>query len=372
VTDSPLRVLIAGGGVAGLEALLALRALAGERVDLTLIAPEDEFVFRPLTVEEPYAVERMREVPMRDAAQEAGAHFVAATIDAVDPQVRAVTPSVGDRLDYDALVLALGAEAVPAVAGALTWDDRSDSELLGGLLQDIEQGYTRGVAVVIPSGPGWPLRGYELALLIKLEAASMSEDVQVTLIRPEAPPLAQFGKRAEELVAKELERAEIAVAAAEHVEVVKDHAAAVELQPSGERIEVSRVLALPILRGRPIPGIPSDGHGFIDVDEHCRVRGLEGVWAVGDCTAFAWKSGGFAAEQADVAANDIAASAGAPVEPKLFDPVLREDLAGLPAGRFLEAALAARDDRLSMHLPAGVPVLTYLRKDLAAGWRGTS
>ena len=32
-------VLIAGGGVAGLETLLALRALAADRVDITILAP---------------------------------------------------------------------------------------------------------------------------------------------------------------------------------------------------------------------------------------------------------------------------------------------------------------------------------------------
>ena len=39
-----LRVLIAGGGVAGLEALLALRDLAGDRVELTLLSPETDFI----------------------------------------------------------------------------------------------------------------------------------------------------------------------------------------------------------------------------------------------------------------------------------------------------------------------------------------
>ena len=54
--QSPLRVLIAGGGVAGLETLMALHARAGDRVELTLVAPEDEFVYRPLEVEERVSV----------------------------------------------------------------------------------------------------------------------------------------------------------------------------------------------------------------------------------------------------------------------------------------------------------------------------
>src|SRR5260221_6645231 len=57
---SPLRVLIVGGGVAGLETLMALRGLAGDLVTLTPIAPQDEFVFSPLTVQRPLSVGRMR------------------------------------------------------------------------------------------------------------------------------------------------------------------------------------------------------------------------------------------------------------------------------------------------------------------------
>ena len=47
-------VLIAGGGVAALEAVLALEALAGARVRIELLTPADEFVFRPLLVGEPF------------------------------------------------------------------------------------------------------------------------------------------------------------------------------------------------------------------------------------------------------------------------------------------------------------------------------
>jgi hypothetical protein len=75
---SPLRVLVAGGGVAGLETLMALRGLAGDLVTLTLIAPEDEFVYAPLTAQRPFSVGRIRSVGLPRAAQDAGAAFVAA------------------------------------------------------------------------------------------------------------------------------------------------------------------------------------------------------------------------------------------------------------------------------------------------------
>lgn len=365
----PIRVLIAGAGVAGLETLTALHALAGRRVELTLVAPEDEFVYRPLAVEEPFAVGRIRRSSLHDAARDANATFVAGTIEAVDPSEKSVSTSDGHRLEYDALMLAVGATAAPAVAHAMTWDDRSDAELLGGLLQDFEQGYSRRLAVVIPPGAGWPLRAYELALLITLEGKSVGIDVEATIITPEPSPLTILGPRAVEAVSQELELAGISVVSSAHARVERGHPAAVVLQPSGRRLEVDRVVALPALEARPIAGIPADNNGFIKVDEHGRVPGLDAVWAAGDVTAFPLKSGGFAGEQADVAAEDIAAAAGAAIEPRPFDPVGREELAGLPAGRFLKSWLA-HDDGLTTHLPAsGVPALKYLQRDLQAGWR---
>jgi sulfide:quinone oxidoreductase len=366
--------VVVGGGVAGLEALLALRALAGERVELALVAPHDEFVYRPLAVEAPFSVARTRRVALTDAAGDAGASFVSGTIETVDPGRGIVTPSASRALEYDALVLAVGAQAVPAVPHALTWDDRSDAETLGGLLADIEEGYSRRLAIVIPDGPAWPLRGYELALVITLEAKSMAIDLETTIVVPEQSPLAALGSRALELVSGEVAKAGVEVVSAARAEVESGRPFTVVLQPSGRRLEVDRVLALPALRGRPIAGIPTDPEGFIEVDEHCRVRELDRVWAAGDGTAFTMKSGGFAAEQADVAAEDIAAGAGINVVARPFDPRSRAELVGLPAGRFLNEWLSlGEDEALRTDLPtSGVPVLTYLTRDLSAGWRGTT
>ena len=71
--DAPVRVVVAGAGVAGLETLMALRALAGPRVELTLIAPEDEFVYRPMTVREPFAYPSARRYPLARIVHDAGA-----------------------------------------------------------------------------------------------------------------------------------------------------------------------------------------------------------------------------------------------------------------------------------------------------------
>jgi sulfide:quinone oxidoreductase len=74
------------------------------------------------------------------------------------------------------------------------------------------------------------------------------------------------------------------------------------LLPDGA-ILADRFVALPRLRGAPIDGLPQTINGFVPVDAHCQVHGLEDVFAAGDITSFTVKQGGLATQQADVAAE---------------------------------------------------------------------
>src|SRR5437764_3714727 len=309
MTATPFRVAIAGGGVAGLEALLALRSLAGDRVDLTLVSPTDHFSYRPLAVARPFALGSPRQTPLSAAALDTGASFIEASLDSVDAAARTATLGNGEKLAYDALLLAIGAAAEPAYSHAFTWDDRTDVDSIGGLLRDLEEGYAHRLAIVIPPGPGWPLPAYELALLIAADAQGMNMDADITLVTPEQAPLAIFGPRAVEMVDRELREAGVRVELNAYAELDPGPPRNLVLRPSGRRLEVSRVLALPRLRGRPPHGVLADAEGFVPVDPHGRVAGAEGVWAAGDGIAFPVKFGGLAAQQADAAAADIAAEA---------------------------------------------------------------
>ena len=85
----PLRVLVAGGGVAGLETLLALRDLAGDRVRCTLLTPEAEFVYRPMAVAEPFARGQAARHRLDEIARDLGAELLPGRLAAVDAGCRA-------------------------------------------------------------------------------------------------------------------------------------------------------------------------------------------------------------------------------------------------------------------------------------------
>src|SRR5687768_4742363 len=111
-SDSPnpmARVLIVGGGVGGLEAALALKTLAGDRVDITMLAPQRHFIYRPLAVNEPFGRAGTVQVELAAIAHERGFELVRDTLDSVDPDAKEVLTQEGLRLPYDELILSMGA-----------------------------------------------------------------------------------------------------------------------------------------------------------------------------------------------------------------------------------------------------------------------
>src|SRR5215212_12213462 len=152
-----MHVVIAGGGVAALEAAIALRDLAGDRVDLTLLAPEDDFVFKPLSVGEPFALGDAQRLPLKKFARDLNVELVRDALESVSPGSHLVRLASGDELRYDKLLIAVGARREEPYDHATTFRGQEDSEKLHGLVQDLEGEYAPRIAFVVPSAVTWAL-----------------------------------------------------------------------------------------------------------------------------------------------------------------------------------------------------------------------
>jgi len=315
------KVLIAGGGVAALEAALALRALAADRIDVELLAPEPHFWYRPLSVAAPFALGETTRFELDHLARELGASFTLAGLTGIDEWRHVAHTSTNKQIPYDVLLVACGAVPFPAVPGALTFRGPADIEPIQILLEEIVRGDIHSVAFVIPWGAVWSLPAYELALLTSVYLQDRKiHGVELTLVTPEAEPLQLFGSPASQAIRALLDQNGVAIRVSAYAGAFAD--GRLELI-SDSSLKADRVVALPRLQGAPIDGLPQTVYGFIPVDAHCRVHGVSDVLAAGDITSFTVKQGGIAAQQADVAATAIAAEAGADVVPTRFRPVLR-------------------------------------------------
>jgi sulfide:quinone oxidoreductase len=315
------QVVICGGGVAALEVLLALRALLAIRPHVVLVAPNREFVYAPMAVAEPFGLARTRLFGLAEVAADLGAELHIGVLERVLARQHRVVVGDGTRLRYDAAIVAVGARRRVWLKGAISLGDENDAGAVRELLARLEQGAVGRLAFAVAQDASWTLPVYEFALLTAARLADRAvSGVELELVTPEAGPLDVFGPAASGMVRGLLADRGIRL----RTGTCAQELAAGRLRlSSGEALDVDAVLALPQLEGPRVPGLPADEDGFIPIDEHCRIVGCGEVYAIGDATDCAYKQGGIATQQADVAAACIAAGLGLPGRAPVFEPLLR-------------------------------------------------
>jgi sulfide:quinone oxidoreductase len=333
--DDMPTIVIAGGGIAGLEALIALHGHLGSGVRIELLEANTDLVERQHAVSEPFGGGPARRFDLVRIAADHDAHLRPDRLASVDPDHRRLRTVRGDTLDYDALLIAVGASPDMAIPGALTFSGPRDVGAFAALLADLDAGRVQRVAFAVPATVTWALPLYELALMTGEHVRTRGlEGVGLVLVTPEHSPLEAFGPRIASHIWSLL---------AERGVALRPDSVALRAGPGGlivahgEPVQAERIVSLPRLVGPWIGGLPHDGEGFLTTDEHGAVLRTEAVWAAGDGTAFPLKQGGLAAQQAGAAAAAIARSLGADVRPEPFRPVLRGMLLDPAGPRFLDS-----------------------------------
>ncbi len=336
------QIVIVGGGVAGLEALIALRALAPDRVAVTLVSRDEWFVDRPLSVAEPFGLGSAARYSLPEITAELDAGFVHATVAEVDAAEQRISCVGGTSLAFDTLILAPGARTRPPFADAIAFGVAGSGQAVKDMLSRLGSGEMRSAAFVAPDTAGWLLPLYELALMTARELArSKVQGVQLRLVTPEDRPLTLFGEQSSESVARLLAAAGIEFIGGIRATV---RAGEVSLGATGESFAADCVVTLPLLSGPGLSGVPAtQPDDFIPVDEHGRVQGLRDVYAAGDAVDFPVKQGGVAAQQADAVAAHVAARHGARIDAEPCRPALRGMLFTGGEPRFMRAGVPGAD-----------------------------
>jgi sulfide:quinone oxidoreductase len=328
-------IVIAGGGIAGLEALVALRAHLGSGAQIELVEAATDLVERQRAVAQPFDGTRPRRFDLARIAADHDAHLRPDRLASVDTAARTVRTVRGDTVAYDALLVAVGARPDVAIPGSLTFSGPRDVAAYTKLLAELVDGRVSRVAFALPTATTWALPLYELALMTaeRLQAGGR-HDAGLVIVTPEHSPLEAFGERIASHVWSLLAERGIAV----HCDTVPRGGGPGGLMVAhGAPVQVERIVSLPALGGPWIGGLPRDSEGFLPTDEHGAVEGVDAVWAAGDGTSFPIKQGGLAAQQADAAAAAIARALGADVPAQPFRPVLRGLMLDPRGQRFLDA-----------------------------------
>ena len=199
--DDRPHVVIAGGGIAGLELLLALRVLAGARVSITVLTADGELTPPAMTIAEPFGRGGAQTYAWKDIARDQDADVVIDRLVAVDTAARLAFTRSGHRVPYDVLAVTTGARRVPPFAGAVTVGIDGDAPAaLRAIVARVLARESSSIAFVLPSPSCWPLPLYELALLTAHELREHGSTATISLVTPEEAPLGLFGAAAGEAV----------------------------------------------------------------------------------------------------------------------------------------------------------------------------
>jgi NADH dehydrogenase FAD-containing subunit len=268
VSDSLTKVLVAGGGVAGIEAIFALRATGPGRLDLELVTPQRHVTSRSLVAGRPFLQATADRVELAAITTPHGVRLTRDALELVEPDLHEILTQGGARRSYDVLVLALGTRPAVSVAGAMPFRGLQDLTALRAALDTVTS-----VAYIARSPSMWTAPMYELAARTAAWATDRRQPLDVLVATAE--PVS-------ESVSSRLADAGVEVLS----ETVVDRVSAGRMElADGRRVAVDLAVALPHLTGPAVRGMPAlSPDGYTVVDETGRVAGVADIYAIGDMT----------------------------------------------------------------------------------------
>ena len=318
VSASKPKIVVLGGGFAGLESAFYLRKRVRDNADITVVSADDRFLFKPNTIYIPFGTDPASlTFPLEPAVQKKDISLVHARAGAIDPDKRLISLDGGEKIEFDYLVVATGAamrpEEVPGLgehaSSIWTTDDmlrlrRSFQEISAAA----ESGARRRVLFLVPRNNKCSGPLYEMVQMLEtwLRGKGVRQTVDITYSTHETAYIQVFGPRLDDAVAQEFDRRDISGHRGYAVQRVEDGVAHYE---NGRSLPYDLLVTLPpYIASTPFENLPADDRGFIATDPASRrVAGYPNIFAVGDAADFPVKQAFLAFLEADAAAEHLSA-----------------------------------------------------------------
>ena len=289
------KVLVLGGGFAGLEAAIFLRK---EEYDVTLVSERDYFYIYPTSIWVPVHKADFGDVTidMKELSRVHGFKFVrgrVAAIRAKEGRVELENDSV--LTGFDHLVVALGASKVKheGIENTLSICGEPKQALL--MRQKLDELVEKGSGKIAMGFGGNPkdstgVRGgpaFEMLFNVHdmLKKKGIRDNFELTFFAPMEKPGARLGEQALKMMDVFFQKLNIR----KHFgkKIARFEADGIVFE-DGSKLESDFTMFIPANAGHPVfknSDLPLTEAGFVEIDAYCRAKGFDNVWAVGDSAA---------------------------------------------------------------------------------------
>jgi sulfide:quinone oxidoreductase len=326
------RVVVLGGGFAGLETAYMLRMKLHDAVDLSVVSDRDSFLFKPNTIYIPFgAEEKSLRIPLHKPLHRRDIAFHQGRVAEVHFDDKRVHVDDGSVVPYDFLVIGTGATMRPSEVPGLAehastiWtpgEMRSLGERLEALYVRSLRGEHSEVLFLVPPNNKCSGPLYEIVFMLEtwLRRKGVRDRVRIRYSTYERSFIHAFGPRLHKVVTDEFAERGIEGHTEELVEKITD--GEVVYQDGSTRRFDELISFPPYTAAHTYDGLPADDRGFLACDLRTRqVDGHPDVYAPGDAGDFPVKQAFLAFLQADAVAEHLASRIGGHAFSHPFDPV---------------------------------------------------
>ena len=313
------KVLVLGGGFAGLESALLLRK---NGLEVTLVSDRDYVYIYPISIWIPTREIDFEDAcfPLKEITAKTGITFIVSPVTSIDAEQREVRLQNEQTLTYDYLVLALGADktTVKGIEHTCSICGSPDAVLsIRDKLDDlIEKGHGH-IAVGFGGNPNDPsaVRGgpaFEFMFNVHnlLKQKGVGDNFKLTMFAPMPKPGIRLGEKAYAMMTSWFDKLGIN---RQYGIKIREFRQNEIIFADDSSISADLIMFIAAGKGHNIlmnSTLPQNKAGFLRINDHCQVIGYNNIFAVGDSAALDgpdWKAkqGHLAEVMARVAAKNI-------------------------------------------------------------------